>query len=205
MSAHDWEGYWSDPHRSPAEVFMSAPQRRCRACGAVQTEVKEYSWGRVASRCWRPHAPTCDPARAVSPYRLVQETAGKGRWYPWRVLVCCAMLNQTPGRQARPAIARALARCPDPHAMLIAELDDLLAPLGLQNRREPLLRRLSWDYLAGAPVERVFGVGRYALDAWALFVEGRTDLEPTDRWLAPYLGWRRAGGPPVYWIENKSK
>lgn len=87
---------------------------------------------------------------------------------------------------------------PEPAALLNAspgEVEELLKPLGLQNRRAALLRRLTEDWLAGKPPEECHGVGRYALDAWAIFVEGRTDVKPTDHFLKPYLKWKKRHGP----------
>ena len=137
----------------------------------------------------------------MSPHALVQERVARDRHYPWRVLVCCALLNLTSGAQVRPVIGPLFERCPTPDSMLLADLSDLLSPLGLQRRRANVLRRLTWDYLAGkAPL--CYGCGQYALDAWALFVEGRTDLDPADHWLRPYLDWRLSGGPAVSWGEK---
>lgn len=86
--------------------------------------------------------------------------------------------------------------------MLTVELGDLLRPLGLQNRRAQTLRKLTEDYLAGKPPERTHGVGQYALDAWAIFVEGRTDVDPSDHWLRPYLHWRIEHGERVSWDQG---
>lgn len=79
------------------------------------------------------------------------------------------------------------------------KLEDLLRPLGLQNRRAALLRRLTLDYIEGKPPHLCHGVGQYALDAWAIFVEGRTDVEPSDHFLRPYLKWRKAHGYKIEW------
>jgi hypothetical protein len=85
--------------------------------------------------------------------------------------------------------------------LLLADLADLLRPLGLQNRRATALRRLTWDYLTGKPPGACHGAGRYAQDALALFCEGRTDLDDVaDHWLSSYLLDRiQRRAPAVQW------
>lgn len=121
----------------------------------------------------------------------MQERVGRDEHYPWKVMVLCALLNRTGRKQVRPMFERLFEACPDPEAMLRADLEGLLRPLGLQNRRAELLRRLTRDHLAGRPAAECHGVGRYALDALAIFVEGRRDVRPADHFLKPYLRWRK--------------
>lgn len=75
-----------------------------------------------------------------------------------------------------------------------AELLALLKPLGFGSKRADTLARLTQDWIAGKPPEQVHGVGRYGLDAYAIFVDGRTDVKPTDHFLKPYLRWRKRYG-----------
>ena len=116
---------------------------------------------------------------------LVQELVSRDLHYPWRVIVSCALLNRTTGNQVRQVVSEIFARCRNPGDMLTAELTDLLRPLGLYNRRAALLRRLTQDYLDGVPPALCHGVGQYARDALMLFVDGRTDVDPSDHWLVP--------------------
>lgn len=157
-------------------------------------------------RCMKPGCRRRWPgARELSSDRapLVQELVDLDLHYPWRVLVCCALLNQTQGAQARPAIDGVFARCPAPTAMLEQDLADLLQPLGLQLRRAVLLRRMSWDYLAGAMPGECHGAGGYARDALLLLVHGVRHLSPVrDAWLRSYASWRSnelQRAPPVDW------
>ena len=133
----------------------------------------------------------------MSPHGLIQESLSRaGGLYPWRVLVACVLLNRTQGSQVRPMVM-GLFRCyPTPQALAAAGkgLEFVLEPLGLGHRRAETLRRLSRDYAAGKPPEECHGVGRYARDALAVFVEGRTDIEPSDKWLRPYVEWKREHG-----------
>lgn len=94
--------------------------------------------------------------------------------------------------------------CRTPPDAARVDLAVLLRPLGLQNRRAELLRRLSADYAAGKPPQDCHSVGRCAMDAWALFVEGRTDVEPSDHFLKPYLRWRKRHGRRIEWGPGKA-
>jgi adenine-specific DNA glycosylase len=88
-------------------------------------------------------------------------------------------------------------RWPTPEAMAAADLrevEGLLRPLGLQRSRSRSLIALAVRYADGCHVADLPGVGRYALDAWAIFVEGRTDVEPEDGYLNLYVAWRIASG-----------
>lgn len=138
----------------------------------------------------------------ISPYNLIQEWVEKDKHYPWRVLVVCTLLNRTHGRQIRPIVDELFRRCPNPIAMLDADITDILQPLGLKNMRNKRLKDLTQDYLAGVPYTEMAGVGKYGVDCLKIFCGGMTDVETADRWLEPYLEWRRAGGHPVMWDKD---
>jgi hypothetical protein len=146
---------------------------------------------------------------SVSPYNLIQEWVKHDDvFYPWRVLVTCTLLNKTSGRQVRPIFAELFEKYQTPGAVVEANRVDLvsiLRPLGLQNVRANRLQQLSADFIQRIPLSKMRGVGRYAMDAYAIFCQGRIDLEPEDTWLAPYVEWRRDGGPPVEWPEEDFK
>jgi hypothetical protein len=130
--------------------------------------------------------------------RLLQETLERGPLYGWRVLVCCAVLNRCHGSVAKDILDEVLRRWPTPGALAIAgpDLERVIARLGLAVGRAANLRNLSCDYDRGLrPPLRIRGCGRYAEDAWRLFVE--QDPPPTcpdDGHLARY--WRRLTGRP---------
>lgn len=140
--------------------------------------------------------------QTISPYRCIQELVERDELYPWRVMVVCKLLNQTHGRQVRPMIHDFFLLWPTPRKLLDevdGSIEAFIRPLGFANRRTTALRRMSREYLDGTPPERCYGVGQYCRDALAIFVHGRTDVEPTDTWLKPYLEWRKHGGPRVKW------
>ena len=73
------------------------------------------------------------------------------------------------------------------------DLHDCLRPLGLWRKRAITLPRLADAWLQGPPktckdVLKLPGCGKYAADSWAIFIEGRTDVEPNDGKLNWYLG-----------------
>ena len=126
----------------------------------------------------------------------MQERVARDGHYPWRVLVLCALLNRTGRKQVRPMFEAFFEAFPTPQQLLRRQdrLGEFLRPLGLWRRRAEGLTRLTQDYLDGKPPEGCYGVGRYALDAHAIFVEGRTDVRPTDHFLKPYLVWKKRHG-----------
>lgn len=127
--------------------------------------------------------------------RLFQETLCRR---PFWMLVACQLVNQTTWEQARPALRelmrrrtiRTLATTRPQH------LHDLMRPLGLWRRRSIILPRMADTWLRGRPggyddVLRFPGCGKYAADSWAIFIEGRLDVEPRDGKLNWYLDRRQ--------------
>jgi methyl-CpG-binding domain protein 4 len=104
---------------------------------------------------------------------------------PWRLLVCCILLNQTTRRQVDGVRGPLFERWPTAMVMAYAfvpELTERLKPLGLQNRRAAILRDMSSAWVVyerlpneGMPppewyVASLPGVGEYALDSYRIFV-----------------------------------
>jgi hypothetical protein len=156
----------------------------------------------------------------------------------WRMMNGCILLNLT-RRQQVDLVYPELFRCyPDPGHMRNAwqtDLADKLRPLGLQYRRAETLRKFSdwwcraWDpgedmtiTLGQVPYPSSFlerirameppGIGEYARDSWAIFVEGIVpDWEVNDHALLEHLSeldpmmWctdRRPWEPEAYWAER---
>jgi endonuclease III len=110
------------------------------------------------------------------------------------MLVACCLLNRTRGDAARPVLVSLFERYPTPEAMALARPVDLarrLQRLGLHRQRARTLVALSRAWAGGErDLAKLPGVGRYARDSFAIFQEGRRDVEPEDRVLRAYL----AGG-----------
>ena len=117
---------------------------------------------------------------------------------PWRLLLCCILLNQTTRAQVDPVVARLLRAFPDAATMAAADperLEGILHPLGLHRRRTRTLISFSMAFLKGEwrqPIE-LPGIGQYGADAFAIFCEGRwREVEPHDHALRWYCDWLRA-------------
>lgn len=128
--------------------------------------------------------------------RLFQE-------YLWRqpfwMLVACQLVNLTTWEQAEPAFLWIRRTARRPIGLAVAgptDLHDVLRPLGLWRRRAIILPRFARAWLQRRPVSyddvmRLPGCGKYAADSWAIFVEGRSDVEPRDGKLNWYLDRQR--------------
>lgn len=118
---------------------------------------------------------------------------------PFWMIVACQLVNLTTWRQAEPAFREILATHLTADSLAEAEpgeLHDVLRPLGLWRRRAIILPRFARAWLRGRPVTyddvlRMPGCGKYAADSWAIFVEGRLDVESDDGMLEWYLNSRR--------------
>jgi len=132
-----------------------------------------------------------------SPYNLIQETVQHD---PWRVLVVCIFCNLTRRVVAEPYMWKFFERWPTAESAAHAnaeEIRDLIADLGLSDRRSKTLVKLSqafvnWD---GNDVRSLPGVGDYAGAAYDIFCLHKWDdiPEPKDGALKNY--WK--------WINNK--
>lgn len=124
---------------------------------------------------------------------------------PWRMLVCCILLNHTQRVQVDRVVNLLFEKHPSCVQLANAdegELTTLLRPLGLQRCRAGVLKDFSHDWLIltneGAHLPTLdalaacVGIGSYALDSYRLFVlDEWRDVRPEDkelrRWLARKL------------------
>lgn len=79
----------------------------------------------------------------------------------------------------------------------LVSLRELVRPLGLHNKRSLALKRFSSDYLNfdpenGDPIH-LYGIGKYARDAFMIFIRGDVTVKPTDGELKSYLRRRTSG------------
>ena len=116
---------------------------------------------------------------------------------PWKMLVCCVLLNRTKGTTVKKIIYALFEKYPYAYAMSQAdpsELAELLRPLGFQNRRAKTLIKLSEKCCSAGWKDRVDelpGGGKYAVDSWEIFQKGSLDIEVEDKELRKYLEDRR--------------
>jgi len=104
---------------------------------------------------------------------------------PWKMLVCCILLNQTSRKQVDGVLDELFGAYPNAGHMASATpvLEEYIQPLGLWRRRAQTLPQFSEWWLAHADRPALTGhmhmmdppgVGEYARDSWILFVEGPT-------------------------------
>lgn len=164
-------------------------------------------------------------ADGASPFGLLEELWAHDDQPPWRLLVTCLLLNQT-RRRCVDAVAAELFRA-FPTAQSLVDADDgvearlaaLLHPVGMQRKRAVTLRQLAlaltrppWTAARDddppvlwrdrvAALRSLPGVGPYAVDAYTLFAEKRTDpadaragggraIREHDHALRWYRAWR---------------
>ena len=141
-------------------------------------------------------------APPLSPFGLLEEILWQDEW---KLLVSCMMLNCTTRLQVdrvlwrlfllAPTAADAIALGSTPEGL--EALERVIAPLGLHRKRTDAFVRLSKDVekqraAHGGRVKNVsacHGVGVYAADAHALFVDGVLAGPPRDHALRWYHAW----------------
>lgn len=128
-----------------------------------------------------------------SPYNLLQEIY---REHPWRMLVCCIMLNCTSRKQVDRVRDELFKRWPDARAMGSAnpeEVAEVIALLGFKNKRARTLITFSMQWVSYDWVEpnELYGIGKYGQDSWEIFQKGNLDVIPTDGVLNTYLAWAK--------------
>ena len=120
------------------------------------------------------------------------------------MLVACSLVNLTTWDQARPAYEWLRRRYVVPSVLAVAceaDLHEAMRPLGLWRRRSSILIRLAQAWVHSPPqtsqeVRSLPGCGKYAADAWAIFMERRSDVDATDGKLLWHLSQteKRLGG-----------
>jgi endonuclease III len=104
------------------------------------------------------------------------------------------MLNQTSRRQVDGVRYEFFRRWPDAISASrcdLLEMETLLKPLGLSNRRSLAIRKMSQQYLGewNKPSD-LFGLGRYADDSYEIFIKKNyTVHNPSDKFLSKYIDW----------------
>jgi len=111
---------------------------------------------------------------------------------PWKMMVCCILLNQTNRKQLDKVRLDFFMKFPTALEIIEAdpeEISIMIAPLGFKNRRTATLIRFSTEWLNKRwyePIE-LYGIGKYGQDSWEIFKKGNLNVEPTDGVLKKYL------------------
>jgi len=139
----------------------------------------------------------------TSPYFTRQE---EYRDDPWKMLIVCFMLNQTHHRQVDEVREQFFLKCNTPEALISCpdeEVIKIIKPLGFYNRRVKAWKEFSYQWLEACDkhynpiyipieeLEKMKGVGKYALDSWKIFQLFDYSVEPEDHVLNFYVEWAR--------------
>lgn len=128
----------------------------------------------------------------ISPQPLLQELLWPNRW---KCTVACLLLNVTTRTQVDKVWPALFNEAPDPESLLsmdIERLKEIIAPLGLRNRRAERLRQMSAAF-GKLPHEKLPGVGLYAYQSDRIFFHDDLLRETVvkDGALTKYLDWRK--------------
>jgi len=138
----------------------------------------------------------------ISPYDTRQE---QYREDPFKMLMVCFMLNQTSHKQVDQVREAFFDRFPNAESLAAAsesEIADMIRPLGFYNRRAKAWKIFSEQWIAAVEkfggtnipleeLEKMRGVGKYALDSWRVFQLYDYKVEPEDHVLNWYVDWAR--------------
>lgn len=151
----------------------------------------------------------------ISPLNMLQEQQVGKPFEAWRILLVCALLNRTHGRQVRPMIDTMFEICPSPYHVNLHNRENLqriLQPLGFINRRLHNVFAISEWYAGTVAVNgqdwykhmddgkwasTVPGCGQYAVDSLNVFLYGKTEQVSSDTWINKYLEWKREQSNPA--------
>jgi methyl-CpG-binding domain protein 4 len=128
-----------------------------------------------------------------SPYNLLQEIYNE---HPWRMLICCIMLNCTSRKQVDQVREKFFNKYPTPELAQSAnpeEMANLISILGFKNKRTRTIIKFSSDWIHSKWTEpsQLYGIGKYGQDSWEIFQKGNLDVIPTDGVLDTYLNWAK--------------
>jgi hypothetical protein len=138
----------------------------------------------------------------TSPYNTRQE---QYRDDPWKMMMVCFMLNQTSHKQVDQIREEFFLRFPDAESLVLAdesEIAQMIKILGFYNKRAKAWRQFSFEWIAAvdkfggtdipvSELEKMRGVGKYALDSWKVFQLYDYDIEVNDHVLNWYVDWAR--------------
>ena len=129
----------------------------------------------------------------TSPYLLLQEIY---REHPWRMLVCCILLNCTSRKQVDQVRAKFFERWPDASSAAEAdesEMQEVIALLGFKTKRTKTIKRFSAEFIqkSWAEPNELHGIGKYGQDSWEIFQKYNFNVLPTDSVLVTYLNWAK--------------
>ena len=110
---------------------------------------------------------------------------------PWKVLVCCILLNQTSNVQVRPLIENFFMKWPTPFSIVNEKrevISNFIRTTGFQNIKADRILKFSNQWISGERDPKNFiGVGEYGREAWRIFVDKDFNFTPKDKKLKMYI------------------
>jgi methyl-CpG-binding domain protein 4 len=112
---------------------------------------------------------------------------------PWRMMVCCILLNQTNNKQVRPVLSSVFSLIPNPESAIRCNPERLAAVIkttGFQNVKASRIIKFSQKWLDGfKDVKDLPGIGQYGKDSWEIFVNKDLSIQTRDKKLFAYLSF----------------
>jgi len=112
---------------------------------------------------------------------------------PWKMMVCCILLNQTNNKQVRPVLSSVFALIPNPESAIRCNPESLAAVIkttGFQNVKASRIIKFSQMWLEGfKDVKDLPGIGQYGKDSWEIFVNKDLSIQTRDKKLFAYLSF----------------
>ena len=110
---------------------------------------------------------------------------------PWKMMVCCILLNQTNNKQVRPILSSVFELIPNPLSTIGCEPERLAAVIkttGFQNVKASRIIKLSQKWIDGFEhVSQLPGIGKYGVDSWDIFIKKDLTITTLDKKLKAYL------------------
>jgi endonuclease III len=112
---------------------------------------------------------------------------------PWKMLVCCVLLNQTNNKQVRPILSSVFRLIPNPESAITCNPESLAAVIkttGFQNVKASRIINLSRKWLEGFDdIKDLPGIGQYGKDSWEIFINKDLSIQTRDKKLFAYLSF----------------
>lgn len=112
---------------------------------------------------------------------------------PWKMLVCCILLNQTSNLQVRKILPDLFNLIPTPEVCIQTDpsfIVEIIRTTGFYNIKAKRIQDMSKSWIDKKGIDDLPGIGRYAKDSWEIFVNKNLDIKPTDKKLSAFLGGR---------------
>jgi endonuclease III len=110
---------------------------------------------------------------------------------PWKMMVCCILLNQTNNKQVRSILSSVFELIPNPISAIECDVEVLAAVIkttGFQNLKASRIQRMSQKWQDGfSDIMDLPGIGKYGRDSWEIFINKNLEILPTDKKLEGYL------------------